>query len=116
MNDRLKTIDADLDICRAATKRPWQYSGVRPFTVHDGGELEIHHDADYAHFNIKRVYLDDQGRRCTRFMAQVHIGAPGLPEQVEQARRDAEFIVAACNGYEGALEELKAFNEGSQRG
>lgn len=71
-------------------------AGIWPSTVADG-EVEF----DSSHYDravIKRVWRDDQGRRCTRFLAEVS-RCPGdtdetllkRAEAMAQGLRDAGF-------------------------
>lgn len=51
---------------------------------------------------IRRVYLDEQGRRCTQFVASVHCTAGHEDEQIPTA----ELVVRAVNAHEALVAAL----------
>lgn len=73
------------------TPGPWETFGARPVSV-ENGTVSIDHAATITHWPIKRVYRDEQGRRCTDHFAETYPCGRMAPEEVEA---NARLIVAA---------------------
>jgi hypothetical protein len=65
MSDRLAEIRARLE---EATPGPWDTSGIKPYNI-ENGVMTVKHDSPAEHWPIRHVYHDEQGRRCTEYVA-----------------------------------------------
>ena len=84
------------------TPGPWKYAALHAVDISDGKATPIL-DGPLTNFIVKRTYRDEQGRRCTSFIAEAN-------SVLLEVSANARLIAAAPELYE-ALVQARTFIE-----